>query len=388
MNQQLIDKNYLVIPSFISSERAKELAKDFKHYSNTHNLGEDPQVQGCVSKFDHIPFVQLLVEKNTQVGQLVGEQVLPTYSYARIYQKGNVLDGHVDKGECEISLTINLDCDKPWDIWIECPDSTRTHVSLEPGDAMIYLGTIARHGRDAFDGEYCTQLFLHYVNVNGPHKLKYFCKQNKYVEDAIKPPQKEEPPEKTIAFTSTNPLADFIRVYDNILTKEECDSIIKEYYNSDEWTSALVGSGQESTAIRNCDILNVSRPDVIANNQEVRKNIDDLLFKKSFVAAKKYVDEFPTLTLESDSGYDLLRYDVGGFYRQHTDSYKANPRTLSMSINLNDDYIGGEMAFFDREIQIRTAPGSVIVFPSNFMYPHEIIKVIEGVRYSIVTWFI
>jgi len=130
MNQQLIDKNYLVIPNFISSERAKELAEDFKHYNNTHNLGEDPQVQGCVSKFDHIPFVQLLVEKNTQVGQLVGEQVLPTYSYARIYQNGNVLDGHVDKGECEISLTLNLDCDKPWDLWIESPDNTRTHVSL------------------------------------------------------------------------------------------------------------------------------------------------------------------------------------------------------------------------------------------------------------------
>ena len=82
-----------------------------------------------------------------------------------------------------------------------------------------------------------------------------------------------------------------------------------------------------------------------------------------------------------------MKYDVGGYYIQHTVSFYSNLRTISISFNLNDNYIGGELAFFDGEIQIRTAPGSVAVFSSNFMYPHEIMPVIQGTRYSIVTWF-
>jgi predicted 2-oxoglutarate/Fe(II)-dependent dioxygenase YbiX len=85
---------------------------------------------------------------------------------------------------------------------------------------------------------------------------------------------------------------------------------------------------------------------------------------------------------------NLLRYREGEFYTQHTDSFKEQQRSLSCSIQLNEDYEGGEFALFDREMMIRTSPGSAIVFPSNFMYPHEIMPVIKGTRYSIITWLV
>ena len=59
-------------------------------------------------KYDFKPFIELLVEKNQHVCDLIGKSVLPT-SYARQYKNGNVLVGHVDKPQCEISLTINLE---------------------------------------------------------------------------------------------------------------------------------------------------------------------------------------------------------------------------------------------------------------------------------------
>lgn len=85
---------------------------------------------------------------------------------------------------------------------------------------------------------------------------------------------------------------------------------------------------------------------------------------------------------------DLLRYRTGQFYIQHTDSFKAQQRSVSCSFLLNDDYEGGEFAFFDREIMIRGGKGSIVMFPSNFMFPHEILPVTSGTRYSIITWYV
>jgi predicted 2-oxoglutarate/Fe(II)-dependent dioxygenase YbiX len=55
---------------------------------------------------------------------------------------------------------------------------------------------------------------------------------------------------------------------------------------------------------------------------------------------------------------------------------------------LNDEYEGGEFAFFDREIIIRGGKGSIVMFPSNFMFPHEVMPVTSGTRYSIITWYV
>ena len=108
MNEKLIENNYMIVPNFISAEKASDLAKEFNLYAEEFDITNDPQVDKCLVKYDYISFVELLCEKNVQVSQLVGETVLPTYTYARIYENGAVLTPHVDKEECEISLTVNL----------------------------------------------------------------------------------------------------------------------------------------------------------------------------------------------------------------------------------------------------------------------------------------
>jgi len=384
MNQQLIDKNYIIVPNFVSLERAKELAVEFKHHCEEYECLEDPQVSDCSAKFDFPPFIELLVEKNQTVCQLVGERVLPTYSYARNYRKGNVLPGHVDKPQCEISLTVNLECDEVWEIWIKDPKGKTHKVSLEPGDAMLYLGMEGQHGRDPFNGESCTQVFLHYVRTKGPCFKYYFDKDHRYSTDIIK-----SKPLNVVNVSGDNKLSNYIKVYDNIFTPEDCAMILDEYRDCEHWAPATVSaSSTENLNVRNCDVINVSTPQIINKNMHQRKKIDDIIFKRADMAAQRYITDFPACFLKSDSGYDLLRYKTGGFYRQHTDSFKEQPRTVAMSINLNDDYVGGNMAFFDQEVQIRGGAGSVILFPANFMYPHEIMDVTEGTRYSIVTWFI
>ncbi len=104
------------------------------------------------------------------IEKLTGLKLFPTYSYLRVYQPGAVLARHTDRLSCEISVTANLGCraPRPWPIWIEIPQGTFL-IAMKPGDATIYRGTECPHWREPFDGKLAAQVFLHYVDQNGPH---------------------------------------------------------------------------------------------------------------------------------------------------------------------------------------------------------------------------
>lgn len=182
-------------------------------------------------------------------------------------------------------------------------------------------------------------------------------------------------------------LFDYIVVIENALTPALCDAVLAEYKDCDDWINAVVRNDENLNA-RNCQTIGMSFSSVIEKNQETRKKLDSYLYVSASNVIKQYNKQFTHCDIEQDSGYDLLKYEVGGFYITHTDSFKERPRAVSCSFILNDDYEGGEFAFFDRELVYRLKKGSCIMFPSNFMYPHEIMPVTSGIRYSIVTWFV
>jgi len=184
-------------------------------------------------------------------------------------------------------------------------------------------------------------------------------------------------------------LRDYIVVFENIVSDELCDKILDEYSNDEEWEKTVVGpNGTVNDKIRTAETIIISYPHVLEKNYNTRKEIDKHIFNSAGLVIKEYNKKFSLCTIEEDSGYELLRYKENQFYIQHTDSFKGRPRAVSCSFALNDDYEGGEWGFFDREMVIKAPKGSAVLFPSNFMYPHEIMPVIKGTRYSIVTWFI
>lgn len=124
----------------------------------------DPQVPNAYSIYSDIANEVLLkrikpiMEKNT------GLKLVETYSYARIYQKGNILHRHKDRPSCEISTTINLGGD-PWPIYLEPSGKTNKKgikVDLSLGDMLVYRGCELEHWREPFTKNYCVQVFLHY----------------------------------------------------------------------------------------------------------------------------------------------------------------------------------------------------------------------------------
>ena len=99
-----------------------------------------------------------------------------------------------------------------------------------------------------------------------------------------------------------------------------------------------------------------------------------------------YKAKFPKMQSSKINQIDLLKYDSGGKYEIHTDHYSDSPRHLSIIINLNDEYEGGDFSFFEGEHIVKKKAGSVVVFPSNFCFPHAVMPVTNGDRHAIITW--
>ena len=138
------------------------------------------------------------------------------------------------------------------------------------------------------------------------------------------------------------------------------------------------------TSIRNVNgySLTFKTPTSLFYFNLIKKEIERLFFH--------YKIKFPKLSSDMISQIELLKYDIGGKYEVHVDQYTGGPRHLSVIINLNDDYEGGDLIFMgqkNEEIKrLKLGKRSVVFFPSNFMYPHRIEPITKGTRYSIVAW--
>lgn len=165
--------NYLIQRSFIDPAKALVLAAQYKSYLEEFNFGNDTQVEKCRATSDFFPFWQVLVDKNKEIGDLIGQPILPSYTYARMYLKGGELVPHRDLDCCELNVSIHLDGDRPWPLWLETKDGP-VSAELEPGDALIYLGNKMTHWREPYEGEWYANFFLFYVLSNGPNRHLLF----------------------------------------------------------------------------------------------------------------------------------------------------------------------------------------------------------------------
>ena len=154
---------------------------------------EDEQVPGCYSKYADWVMETLLQYMRPIMKAKTGMDLLPTYSYTRLYKKGNKLKRHKDRSSCEISTTLHLGGDE-WPIFLDpsggdyvidelkeihkpgAPKGVR--VDLKVGDMLIYSGCDLEHWREPFQGNVCSQVFLHYNHAQGPHaKTNLFDKR-------------------------------------------------------------------------------------------------------------------------------------------------------------------------------------------------------------------
>lgn len=84
--------------------------------------------------------------------------------------------------------------------------------------------------------------------------------------------------------------------------------------------------------------------------------------------------------------YSILKYGQGQKFVNHIDDHKDHHRRMSWVYYINDDYTGGEISFPRFNLTYKPAANELIVFPSNYVYNHSVLPVIDGTRYAVVSW--
>jgi hypothetical protein len=176
-------QGYVLVKEFIPKQTAKYLF-DYLRFATQIQMANgaargDDQVPGSISaEHGDMAFEALMWHVHKRMQECTGLELIPTYTYRRLYRNGNVLHKHTDRPSCEVSATIKLSDTGGynWPIWMV--DSA---YELEDGDAVLYRGCDLEHWRDVCagpEGYLLGQVFTHFVDKNGPNTEYAYDKNN------------------------------------------------------------------------------------------------------------------------------------------------------------------------------------------------------------------
>ncbi len=162
-------------------------------------------------------------------------------------------------------------------------------------------------------------------------------------------------------------------------------ALIDEFADADALAPSLVGDRQLDHEVRRSNQVNLAREArqrgtaaARSTSRRLKNSIHDWM--------SAYCNHIEAVQLDTYAAPALIRYDVGDFFTAHCDANKLSLRTVSAVALLPSHFDGGDLTFFDGRQSAELSPGDVVLFPSNFLFPHAVSPVTDGVRYSIVTW--
>jgi hypothetical protein len=178
--------------------------------------------------------------------------------------------------------------------------------------------------------------------------------------------------------------SEYIGHYKNIVDSKLCDSITTYSQKSYTFTPSMYATStgtsarsSERVSMMDCWIKSTDK-----YYEEIKLCYADVI--------KNYQEEHKDFKCERHTDFRLNKYGPGGFMSRHIDNIHhshgqqyGHPQA-SILLFLNDDYKGGDLIIGDNNYN--TKKGDAIMFPSNFMFPHEVLEVESGTRYSTITW--
>ena len=135
----------------------------------------DDQVPNTLFAYGDPALDGLLEYLRPRIEEYSGLPLSPTYSYFRLYKNGDDLKRHRDRPACEVSVSLNIGQvpSDAWPLYVE-GNAGPYAALLSPGDGLLYRGIDFFHWREPFQGNRLVQVFLHYVDRNGPHADQKF----------------------------------------------------------------------------------------------------------------------------------------------------------------------------------------------------------------------
>lgn len=357
-------QGYSHISGFLDKDNCSELTAELKRIVAEGKTTKDPQCPLSEAVHGAPVFDSLLEQLLPNFEVASGKKLYPTYAYARLYSPDEELKIHTDRPACEISATLTLGFEgDPWPIYMGDEDKANaSKIMMDVGDAVLYRGCDKHHWREPYkEGKWQAQVFLHYVDVNGPYAEWKYDKRPKLNHHGNK--------DYTFWF------------FDDALTPESCKKIIESCESQAQGDDAEIGMGAKGT-------IDKKIRDVKKVNLPIYRGIGATM-SGAALTANQQAWKFDVTHANQ---CDYLKYDVDGHYLAHVDTF-INPeekdcRKLTVLAFLNDDFEGG--CFFlqngHNKIYPPQKPGTILVFPSFIM--HGVEPVIKGIRRSIVTWMV
>lgn len=417
------EKNrYVYLSDVLSENDCKQLTQYMWNMKERGVLVQDEQCPLSYSIYGSEIFDGILDKICKPLSNQLGVELLPAYTYARLYQPGDELVRHKDRESCEISGTMTLGFDPESDLWPiffakDPSDQAGIKFDVGVGDLVMYRGNELDHWRPKYKGNWQVQVFFHYVDANGPHKDFAYDGRKKLGVDkketfsfdanTSKPETTVERVVKSQNQPAPHPFrSDLvsgmlgIRTGDGVLpgfcayrkdfmpelmfTPEECNKII-DIAKSQYAHKASVGADADSTV--NTKIRSVDNYTVPMSNEH-RWIFEKIATAVGVANADYYRYDLFGITHE----LQLLHYKASDndHYHWHADvgPGSSSYRKISVSVPLSapEDYRGGDLEINNNGTEI-TAPkdrGSINMFPSYQI--HRVKPVTEGERWALVIW--
>ena len=371
--QEFKNKGYVHLKDFLPKHTCQELTQELNRLVTEQKTVNDPQCPLSQAVHGALAFDKLLETCLPYFEQASGLKLYPTYSYARLYnQQGEELKNHRDRPACEISATLTLGFDGDvWSIYMgDHEDKTNSSkIDMAIGDAVMYRGCDKWHWREPyFEGQWQAQVFLHYVDADGPHAEWKYDKR------------------ESLGISKTEPTIqqlDVAYVMQNAVSDSFCNKLIEEYSKPEvEKEQPFIGEGQDPVANINLDVRNVLRLP-LPMNQGIGATLTSCALNINH-AYWKY-------DITHSNQTEFLMYDINGKYEAHVDTFHQHgleTRKLTAIAILNDDFEGGKFYIMNshQKIYPPQEKGDIIVFPS-FMV-HGVEPVTKGKRFTVVTWMV
>lgn len=374
-------QGYVHLKDFLDKNNCAQLTSELRQLVDQGITVKDSQCPMSQAVHGAPVFDSLMEQLQPHFELASGKRLLPTYAYARLYAPGEELKIHTDRPACEISATITLGFDG--DVWpIYMADYAQKgsgrkasnfqgeevwlvnecEIAMEVGDAVLYKGIDKVHWRTEYkEGKWQAQVFLHYVDADGPHAEWKYDKRPHLAHHA-------------------EPNYNYWH-YPDALTPEACRKLIESIEGQVEGEDAGIGGGAACVVDKQIrDVKKVNLP----SYRGIGATMVGLGMDANHQAWK--------FDVTHANQTDYLKYDVDGHYHAHVDTFMkpgyGDTRKLTVLVFLNDDFEGGRLFLQNghEKIYPPQKAGTALVFPSFML--HGVEPVTKGVRRSVVTWLL
>jgi hypothetical protein len=191
--------------------------------------------------------------------------------------------------------------------------------------------------------------------------------------------------EKTVSINN------FIGVYDNYITEEECNKAIQIYEDQNKFNNTVNRIGGEKASI-----LQKQDQQFFAahNNVDVWwESLKPMMFNFD-IALKHYIENtgasdaygvpFHFTSLKIQKTLPTEGYHV--WHIEHGKGFDNEARAFVFSIYLNDVEDGGETEFLHFSKRVKPKTGRIVIWPAGFPYVHRGNPPLSGEKYILTSW--